>query len=333
MSSNPPVIYILHGEDELKIAQTIAELKAKLGDPVMAELNTIRLDARTASFDELVTATSAMPFMASRRLVVVSHPLARYSAQAEREKFIRLLESIPRTTALILVENRPLTDEQTSKKGGTNWLEKWAREAGERVYLRLFTAPKGQALVGWINQRARELGGQFSPEASALLGSIVGDDLRVADQEVRKLLTYVNFERQVEEEDVLQATPFASEGDIFALFDSLGNQNGQQAFRMFHRLLAGEDAKNIFYRLVNQFRTLLLAREILENGGDEIQIREQLKIHPYAAQKIYAQANRFELATLELAYRRLLEIDVAEKSGEMDADLNLDAFIAEFTAS
>jgi DNA polymerase III delta subunit len=110
MSSNPPVIYILHGEDELKIAQTIAELKAKLGDPVMAELNTIRLDARTASFDELVTATSAMPFMASRRLVVVSHPLARYSAQAEREKFIRLLESIPRTTALILVENRPLTE-------------------------------------------------------------------------------------------------------------------------------------------------------------------------------------------------------------------------------
>jgi DNA polymerase-3 subunit delta len=333
MSGNPPVIYILHGEDELKIAQTIAELKARLGDPAMADLNTVRLDARTASFDELVIATRAMPFMTSRRLVVLSHPLARYSAQAEREKFIRLLESLPRTTALVLVENRPLTDEQTSKKGGMNWLEKWAREAGERVYLRLFTAPKGQALGGWIDQRARELGGQFSPNASALLSSLVGDDLRVADQEVRKLLTYVNFERPVEEEDVLEATPFASEGDIFAFLDSLGNQNGQQAFRIFHRLLAGGDADYIFYRLVNQFRNLLLAREILERGGDEIQVRDLLKIHPYAAQKIYAQAKRFELAKLEQAYRRLLEIDLAEKSGEMDTDLNLDAFIAEFTAS
>jgi DNA polymerase-3 subunit delta len=316
----------------LKIAQSIAELKGRLGDPAMAELNTVRLDARTASFDELVNATQAMPFLAPRRLVVLAHPLARYHAQAEREKFTRLLESLPPTTALVLVEHELLTDEQTRKQGGLNWLEKWGREAGERVYLRSFPAPKGGALSRWIIERARELGGVCSPQAAALLGGLVGDDLRVADQELQKLLAYANYERPVEIEDVQQLTPFAGEADIFDLFDALGNQNGQQAFRMFHRLLAKQNAPSIFHRLVNQFRTLLLAREILDHGGDEASIRRQLKLHPYTSQKIYTQVTRFELADLERVYHRLSEIDLAEKLGEMDTEVNLDAFIAEFTA-
>ena len=332
MGMNPPVIYVFHGKDELKIAQSIAELKARLGDPAMADLNTARLDARSTSFDELVTATSSMPFLTPRRLVVLSHPLSRYSASGEREKFLRLLEDIPPTTALVLVEFFPLTDERASKKGQINWLEKWAQEAGERVYIRSFPVPQGQALTGWVLERALELGGQFTPQAAIELGSLVGEDLRVADQEIRKLLTYVNLERPVDVDDIHQATPFASQGDIFGLVDSLGNQNGQQALRMFQRLLADQNAVDIFYMIVRQFRLLLLAREFLDAGGGEAQVKEQLKLHPFVAQKIYHQAQRFSMADLEDIYRRLLEIDMAEKNGAMEAELNLDIFIAEVTA-
>lgn len=64
MTTPPPVVYLLHGEDDFAINQFIAALEERLGDPGMATLNTSRLDGRALSIDELVTAVSALPILA-----------------------------------------------------------------------------------------------------------------------------------------------------------------------------------------------------------------------------------------------------------------------------
>jgi DNA polymerase III delta subunit len=46
------------------------------------------------------------------------------------------------------------------------------------------------------------------------------------------------------------------------------------------------------------------------------------------AEKIGAQAHRFSMERLEAIYHRLLEMDIAIKTGEIDADLALDTLIA-----
>lgn len=331
MTDTAPVVYLLHGEDEFAIAQFVAELKAKLGDPAMADMNTTRLDGRSLSYPELVTATHAVPFVAPRRLVVLSDPLARFSSEPAKGKFLALLGRIPPTTALVLIENRTLTPEKARKRGQVHWLEKWAKEAGDRVYLRSFAVPSGAGMTDWIRQRARKLGGQFTLQAAGVLASLVGDEVRLADQEIQKLLVYVNFSRPVEADDVDLLTASAPQGDIFALVDALGNRNGQQALGMLHRLLAGGEALSIFGMVVRQFRLLLLAREILDQRGGETEVAQRLGVHPFVAQKVTAQARRFSLPALESIYRRLLEIDLAGKSGEMDTSLGLDLFIAQIT--
>jgi DNA polymerase-3 subunit delta len=331
MTNNPPVVYLLHGEDEFAIARFVAELKARLGDPSLAEMNTARLDGRATSFDELATAVYAMPFLAPRRLVLLYHPLARFANEPARQKFLDLLSRVPASTALVLVEHRSLTDEAARKKGQLHWLEKWASEAGERVYLRAFSIPTGAAMADWIRRRARELDGQFAPQAAGLLASLVGGDARLADQEIQKLLVYVNFSRPVEADDVDLLTAYAGEGDIFALVDALGNRNGQQAIGMLHRLLAERDVSLIFGMVVRQFRLLLQAREILDGQGNEGDVARVLKVYPFVARKVTDQARRFSLPALETVYRRLLEIDVAAKSSEMEADLGMDTLIARLT--
>lgn len=338
MADSPPVIYLLHGEDEFGIAQFVAELKARLGDPSLAEMNTTMLDGRSLSFDELVTATSAVPFLAPRRLVVLYHPLARFSNEPARGKFLEHLGRIPPSTALVLVEHRPLTDESLRKKNKIHWLEEWAqKEGGGRVYVRSFGMLAGGAMAEWIQKRALELGGKFTYPAASLLASLVGSDVRLADQEIHKLLAYTNSSRPVEAEDVDLLTPSAGMGNIFALVDALGNRNGQQATRMFHHLLEEKDVSSIFGMVVRQFRLLLLAREILESGGDEVEIADQLRgeafrVQPFLAKKLASQARRFSLPVLESIYRRLLEMDVASKSGEIEAGLAIDTLIAELTA-
>jgi DNA polymerase-3 subunit delta len=329
----PPVIYVLHGDDEFAIAQFLAEMETRLGDPATAAMNTTRLDGRTANLDDLPSVTNAMPFLASRRLVVLTNPLARLRDSAAQKKFLDQLERIPPTTALVLVEYKPLTEEREKKKGEFHWLEVWAEARTDRVYIKSFQLPKGVLLGRWIQEQAKKAGGQFTQPAAELLASLVAGDTRLADQEIHKLLAYVNYQRPVEPDDVESLTADAAQGDIFVLVDALGNQDGRRALGMLHRLLERQEAISIFGMIVRQFRLLLLAREVLDSGGGPEVVARQLRVVPFVADKLVVQARRFTLADLDAAYHRLLDLDLAVKTSQIPDDLALDTLVAAFTTT
>jgi DNA polymerase-3 subunit delta len=187
--------------------------------------------------------------------------------------------------------------------------------------------------VRLIQEQAKAAGGQISSQAAALLASLVGDDPRLADQEVRKLLAYVNYSRTVEPDDVEALTADVWQGDIFVLVDALGNQDGRKAQAMLHRLLETQDAPSIFGMVVRQFRLLLLAREVLDQGGRVDDVGRELKVHHFVAEKVTSQARHFTLPVLEAVYHRLLEMDEAIKTSQMEGDLALDTLVADFTQS
>lgn len=331
MAKTPPVVYLIHGEDEFSIAQFVSEIKAKLGDAAMAAMDYIELDGRSISMNDLVTATQSVPFLTNRRLVVLSNPLAFAKKLSSNQIFLDYLENVPGSSALVLVEKRTLTDERDREKGNYHWLEGWAVNAGSRAYLRHYGRRKGKDMSRWIQNRARELGGQFSYQAADFLSSLVGEDARLADQEIQKLLSYVNYQRTVSPDDVEYLTPLAGESNIFDLVDAMGNQDGSQAFALLHRLLEEQDPLSIFGMVVRQFRLLLLTREILDQGGNEDEIIRLLSVPRFVARKMSIQARHFDMATLESVYFKLLDVDESIKTGQIDASLSLDLVLASIT--
>jgi DNA polymerase-3 subunit delta len=330
--STPPV-YLLHGDDEFAIAQFVAGLEARVGDPATASMNITRLDGRTSDLDEAFSAAAAMPFLADRRLVILYHPLARLSGKAAQGTFMERLERVPASSALVLVEDKELTEPRDRRKGKVHWLEKWAGQHPDLVFQKVFSLPRGAAMTRWIQERARSAGGQFTPQAASLLVTLVGEEPRQVDQEIQKLLTYVNFRRPVEVDDVENLTADTAQGDIFAMVDALGNQQGHAALAMLHRLLEMQDPISIFGMVVRQIRLLLLAREVLDSGGQKEEVARMLRVHPFVAEKISEQARHFGLAQLERLYHRLLDLDEAIKTGGMPADLVLDTFVAAFASA
>jgi len=83
--------------------------------------------------------------------------------------------------------------------------------------------------------------------------------------------------------------------------------------------------------IYRQFRLLVQAREILDEGGDSRQIQQELHVLPFIADKLTSQAQRFSMAQLLAIYTRLLAIDEAIKTGGMPGDIAFDLFIAELT--
>jgi DNA polymerase-3 subunit delta len=328
----PPVVYVLNGEDEFAISSFVAVLQSKMGDATTAEMNTTRLDGRSLSIDALTNAVSAMPFLAPRRLVILTNPLAKLNSSTLREQFVALLERLPPSTALVLIENRLLTDARDRRRGQIHWLERWAYQAGERAILRTFTVPRGSAMVQWIQDRAKMMNGRFTPEAAARLADQVGEEPRQLDHEIRKTLTYVDFKRPVEPDDVEHLTPFSRQGDIFVMVDALATHRGKEAQEMLHRLLEEQDALSIFGMVVRQFRLLLQAREVMDKGGREADVARELGISSYVAGKLVPQAHYFTQQKLEEIYRCLLELDEAAKSSQVEMDLALDLLVMSLAA-
>lgn len=338
MGEVAPTIYLLNGDDEFAIASIVDELEQKLGDPATASMNTTHLDGNSYNLEQLASIVNALPFLATRRLVILTHPLARLSglgAKEAQKKFTDQLNHVPSTTALVLVENHLLTSEKERKKGKIHWLERWALEHKEKVLLRSFPAPKGGEMVKRIQNMAQKAGGHISSDAAGLLAALVDNDPRLASQEIEKLLAYANYKRPIELDDVQALTADTGQGDIFALVDALGNRNGRQAMSMLQRLLEYQDYYAIFGMIVRQFRLLILAREVMDQGGqvDEIvrQCGQFFNYQPFVAKMLFGQAQHFALPDLERVYHRLVEIDEAVKTSQMPERLALETFVSAFT--
>ena len=321
-----PVIYILQGDDEFAIARYVSEMEAKLGDPSLAAMNISRLDGRTFNLDDLLGVAGAMPFLSPRRLVVLSQVVERLKDTTKRERFLSQLHMLPVTTALVMVE----IGEKDRRQNREHWLDRWATEQGERVLNKTFMLPKGAAMADRIQKEARIIGGEISRQAAEVLADLVGDDPRLAVQEIHKLLAYVNYNRPVEPEDVETLTIDSNPGNIFEMIDALSTRNGFKAVEMLHRLLEQEDPMRILAMIHRQFRLLIQARELLDEGKGG-QITQVLKMVPFVAEKTAAQARRFDMDTLETAYQRLLDLDEGIKSGQIEADVAIDTFVVAFT--
>lgn len=310
---------LLYGADEFAISRRLAEIAAATDKDGM---NTSRLEARLTSEEELNNAVNSMPFLSDKRLVILANPSQKYAPGEPRRKFLEFLGKIPPTTLLVMHET------VEKKEADKHWLVKWAAKA-ENVKVETFMLPAARDMGNWVVNETKRQGGIISSEAAHKLAELVGADTRQAAQEIAKALAYVNWARPVGLQDVEAVCVSTAEVNIFDFVDGLALGNVRQSQSMLRKMLEEQDAFAIFPMIVRQFRLLIQAREIAEARGTARDVQETLGLHPFVAGKIFQQAGRFTMRSLEAIYRRLLAIDEAAKTSAMPLDMALEMFVVE----
>lgn len=312
-----PSVYLFFGDDPLSISETLEDFSKRLGPS--ADLNTQHFSGRALDLEGLEQACYALPFLSSRRLVVLEYAEALPREAGFRHRFEQLLNQLPESTALVLIEqidtHPPKSErEQRARSIGLAW----AAANPEAAFLRRFARPRGPAFARWLQERATALGGQLEPEASQLLAELVAEDLLVADQELRKLLEFADHQRAITAQDVEWLTPFYGQADVFAVVDRLGAGPGWVG--RLEQLLQDHDPGYVFAMIVRQFRLLIQARAALDDGVDPV---GKIQASEFVAKKVSAQARSFTAPVLAAFYHRLLSLDLAVKCGEADLALDL----------
>ncbi len=332
------MFYILYGQDDFSLNRALEKIKADLGDPQMLAVNTARLDGQRLTLSELQDNCNVAPFLSPYRLVIVDGLLKRFEPKPGKQRFskravtksenelgeglVSYIKQMAPTSVLVLVDDSKISRHNSLLK-----------KLSPLAKVKTFPLLRGRGLTAWIQQRVSEEGGSITSDAVSLLAELIGGNLWAMHNELLKLLLYTQG-RPIGEDDVRQLVSYAQETNIFALVDAIVEGQTQIAQRMLHQLYQeGIAATYILAMITRQFRLIAQARE-LGLGLSRQQIQDKLGLTAnYALDKTLSQAKLYDFEHIKRAYDKLLETDLAIKTGKYNDQLALELLVAELATS
>ena len=346
------MIHLLLGADEYLAAEWLAAQKAALGDPELAGLNTVELTGNQPA-PAVLGEAAMMPFLCEHRLLIVRGLLDAYEKRMaasksdaatvymEMAQLLDGLRGVPETCVLVFVDN------SVDKRRGL-WKGYVLPAAGDRPERRIeglealikagvvrqevLTAPDAKTLPGWLSARARTRAIAIEGNAVAMLCNFAGANLRQLDSELEKLALYADG-RPITAQDVRAMVADVSEELIWSLTDALSQRQGANAMRALRDLRRGDQSPIYLVTMIaRQYRMLIEIKSLAATGqNNHYDIAKQLGYGAYPVQKAMSLIHQYTFEELEDALDRLLEVDMAMKTGA-DQDTELDIVIAELSA-
>jgi DNA polymerase-3 subunit delta len=326
------LLYVLHGEDDFSRHQALEKIKVGVGDQTALATNTTVLDGQRVTVDQLRAVCEAAPFLAEKRLVIVHGLLERFESrpkpgrqpkgsagrQDDTQTFTQYMGGIPESTLLILIDGR--------LKGANPLL----RAVSSRARVMAFTPLKEARLRQWIQERVGQGGDSIAPGAVDMLVRFVGGNLWVMAGEIDKLVLYTSG-RRIEEADVRRMVSYAQEASVFTMVDAILEFKAGPAEQLLERLLQqGAPPAYLLVMLSRQVRRVVQAKELVGQRRSEAEMMRRLEIPvDFALRRTLDQAAGYSMTRLKEVYHRLLEADLAIKTGRYDPELALNILLAD----
>lgn len=315
-------VYFLFGEEEFLIDEATERIIEATVDPSTRSFNFDLLYGSEISTVDIIERASAYPMMAERRVVVVreiDRTFALRGKPDEASSFARYMSSPSPTTVLIMTA---ATGDILSKgKGGakapyTLIVNNVASVQFKKVYDR--------ELASWTAMRIKSKGKDITPDAVELFVGYIGSSLRVINNEIEKLFTFVEDRKKITAEDVRAVVGASKVYNVFELQKAVGMKNLELAVDIAERMLrAGEPEQLILTMLTRYFTILWRLVELRSRARDQNEIAKGLGISTFFLNEYVAALGRYPMAHLRNAFEALLTADVTLKSSNLDPALVL----------
>ncbi len=317
MSAELKAVYLLTGSDRPKIERAIHRLRERFGDDSVE-----RLSARDAGGDDAVAACNALGLFASGGRLVLVDEVERWKA-ADANSVADYLAAPTPATVLALVGDGLKKDSPLAKacaKGG----EVLVYDVSKR------DLPK------WVAGQFGRHGVRATADACRALVELAGDDLHELASEIDKLALYAGTDEVgVDEVELL----VAARADVppFVLTDAWGRRDVDAVLSACESLLERSTPRTrevhaLVGRLAAHVRRVRACRRLDDEGIRPRDAAGRLKMHPFAAEKAFAQARNFTSDELGAAVTGLARLDLAVKgNSRLPAELELERTLIAIT--
>ena len=314
------MIIFLYGKDSYRINQKLNELIHGYKAKNPSGLNLINLDLAENRIEDFFESARSGSLIPEKKLIILkniqevdSDKLLEFfqpkAGPPRAEKFQNL--SKRDDTILIII-----TFGDSNKDKLFEYLIKKPNQAQN------FKPLKTYEIKSWACQFSNSLEIDLTGEALDFLISNCGLDLWRLDCEIRKLADFsaggVVSRSQVEELVVPSANY-----NVFRLTDALAKKNKKRALEALYIALDnGEKPTELLGLLAWQIRNLLRFKSNPDKSSD-------LKLHPFVLGKIRESAGFFSIDELNVILSKIIDLDLAFKTGDLNEKTALSLLIAE----
>jgi DNA polymerase-3 subunit delta len=310
-------VYLLVGGDGPKISRALARLRARVGDDAVESAS-----ARDTGGEAAVALCNAMGLFAGGSRLVLVDEVERWKA--------------PDVKAVAAYLADPNPDTVLALTGDVKADSPLGKAVGKHGEVLVYDVSK-RALPGWVKKQFEQAGASADEDACRALIDLVGEDLDALATEVDKLATWAAGE-PVGSREVERLVPAVAEVPAWDLTDAWGKRDVRAVLAALETILDRSDRARrdeiarITGSLVGHVGRIRACQALAAEGVRPREAAGSLRMHPFAAEKAFAQAANFEPDELADALVRLADLDHALKGGSrLAADLELERTLVEIT--
>jgi DNA polymerase-3 subunit delta len=277
----------------------------------------------------------AYPFLASRRLIIVTGLVGRLQPkdrsrgqvdrrpqravkvlQQEETEFCTVLLEVPSHTDLVLLERQPWRTNTPIFKTLSD------------VKAKIFNPLSSRDSASWIMQRVKHKGGMMTPALAQRLANRVGQEFAGIENDLEKLIVYSGG-NDITWDAIECLIADSHEAKIFTLIDQSISGNARSALLEMGRLINdGVSPAYMLLMMTRQIRLLLLFKERVGRGVRPATAASELGIPEFLMDKTSRQASKYSMQQLDTIYSALVSIDLDAKTSRIDLETSLILFVA-----
>jgi DNA polymerase III subunit delta len=321
-------VYLITGGDRPKIETALGRLRAHFSPEAIESVSAV-----DTSGDAAVGLCNAGSLFGDARLIVVREVDGQRDGEGRRKGGWKAPDVAAVTDYLTNPAPATVIALVADELKSSSALWKACAKAG--TVLSFEVAKK--ELHGWVAEQFRQLGVRAEPEAVSALILLAGDDLTTLKVEVDKLATWASGEPIGEREVAALVAPNA-DVPTYELTEAWSAREVGRALEISESIFEHEPrprrdvAPRLAGTLGSHVSRLRALRRLSAEGVRSKEAAERLKLHPFRAQKLMAQAEGFSGEELDDAVVRLAELDGALKGqSRLAPDLEVQRTLVDLT--
>jgi DNA polymerase-3 subunit delta len=272
------------------------------------ELALERIDAEEAEPPVVLEAVQSLPFLATRKMVVVRGLGNNKVVSGQIEQII---DSAVDSTDIIFYEPNP--DKRTS----------YFKVLKSQTQLEEFNELDPRELAKWLVDEAKKQAGSLSQADANYLVDRIGANQEQLANELDKLITYDSKISRATIELLTEKTP---QSKVFDLLDAAFGGNKERALQLYEEQRAQKvEPQAIMAMMAWQLKLLALAKTAGNRTNQ--QIAKDAGLSPYPIMKAQNLARKIDNQKLEQMVSEAFEIDQKAKTKPIDLDEALKTYI------
>ncbi|MCM8781606.1 MAG: DNA polymerase III subunit delta [Candidatus Omnitrophica bacterium] len=310
MISKP--VFLLAGDEEFLKEEWLHNTRQRFFKDGGSNFDCDIFYADIADITGVLDIARTKPFLSKKRLIVLKNVEA-ITAVSRQEQLLLYARSPSLETILIL---------ESGIKEKAFLGEKFFSELGKSSEVIFFKRLYGRNLAEWINKRFLLRKRKITLEAIELLTELKGNNLKMIDEEIEKLVTYVGERSLVTIDDVQRLVGRDIRSNVYNVIDAISRNDKEKvlALTFDFQNFKDDDWSDIVGLFCAQLRKLLKARECLKKRlplQAIIGTLELNRLNKFQVDTFIKQAKRLKSSWMKTALGELTKFDLRLKTSSL----------------